>query len=260
MSRQFRAAWSLAVVLAIAACGGRQESPGASSCTYGDKSYPDGASFPSSDGCNSCSCMAGLVACTTRACEPSCGEIISQYGAAVEAAKACDPHAASNPCTKAFVEGLACACGTFANPAHAQELEQAQSLQDEYTAKSCHQGVVCGPCRAPLSAHCSSKGRCEDDFDEASCKVDGVVYPSGASNITDPFSCNKCTCSAGELGCTEIGCAKPCPEGTQPGTSCAECGPTDACLIVEHACLPTCTDVCADGRACVDGVCRNVCG
>jgi hypothetical protein len=38
-------------------------------CTYEGKTYSAGESFPSSDGCNSCSCTAdGLVACTLRAC------------------------------------------------------------------------------------------------------------------------------------------------------------------------------------------------
>jgi hypothetical protein len=38
-------------------------------CSYGGKTYRAGDSFPSSDGCNSCSCGAdGLVACTLRAC------------------------------------------------------------------------------------------------------------------------------------------------------------------------------------------------
>lgn len=260
MTRRFCAKWTLAVAFAVAACGGQQESAEPGSCNYGDKTYPNGAAFPSSDGCNSCTCNGGLVACTTRACEPSCSEIVSQYGVVVEAAKACDTHAATNPCTKLFVEGLACGCGTFANPDHQDDLEQAEVLQNQYAAQSCQQGVVCGPCRAPLSAHCSSKGRCEDDYDEPSCKVDGVLYPSGASDIQDPFSCNKCSCNAGELACTEIGCPKACPEGTLPGKSCAECGPTDACLVVEHACLPACTDTCNDGRACIDGLCRNVCG
>lgn len=250
----------LALLVATSACGGRQAtSAGAASCDYDGKTYPDGASFPSADGCNSCSCEAGSVACTTRACAPSCSDISTRYGAAVDAAKTCDP-AAANPCSKSFVEGLACGCSTFVNAQRQQELDEATALQADYAAFSCQQGVVCGPCRAPLAAHCSSQGRCQDDYDEPSCKVGGVVYPSGASNIEDPFSCNQCSCSAGSLLCTEIGCPKPCPEGTQPGTSCAECGPTDACLIVEHACLPTCSDACADGRICVDGMCRNVCG
>lgn len=251
----------LSCLLALAgiSCAGRHEVTGEKNCDYGGAMHPHGSSFPSGDGCNSCSCQDGQVACTNKACSPSCSDLITQYGAAADATKACDPQAV-NPCTKRIVLGLACGCGTFANPANGDAISNADALQAQYTAQNCQQGIVCGPCREPLSAHCSSVGRCEDDYDEPSCKVGGTVYPSGASDIQDPFSCNKCSCGAGQLGCTNIGCATPCPDGTAPGTSCAECGPTDACTVVEHACLPVCADACDDGKLCVDGLCRNVCG
>ena len=44
-------------------------------CTYDGQTYPVGASFPSSDGCNTCDCAAdGTVACTDMACQ-ECGGI-----------------------------------------------------------------------------------------------------------------------------------------------------------------------------------------
>src|SRR6266478_6160345 len=47
----------------------------AASCSYGGKSYSVGQSFPSTDGCNSCSCSAGgAVACTERACLPDASQ------------------------------------------------------------------------------------------------------------------------------------------------------------------------------------------
>ena len=40
-------------------------------CTYDGKSYPAGSTFPSSDGCNTCSCDgSGSLFCTERACAP----------------------------------------------------------------------------------------------------------------------------------------------------------------------------------------------
>jgi hypothetical protein len=52
----------------------------------------------------------------------------------------------------------------------------------------------------------------------------------------------------------------PCEEGSELGAACAECGPADQCLAVEHACYPTCVDTCDEG-ACIDGLCRPVpCG
>lgn len=41
---------------------------GGTQCSYGGKEYPIGASFPSQDGCNTCSCDMGGVACTEKAC------------------------------------------------------------------------------------------------------------------------------------------------------------------------------------------------
>jgi hypothetical protein len=38
------------------------------SCTYGNGLYRSGQSFPSSDGCNSCTCSDGEVSCTAAAC------------------------------------------------------------------------------------------------------------------------------------------------------------------------------------------------
>ena len=38
-------------------------------CLYGGKTYKSGDGFKSTDGCNSCSCEDGQVACTLMACE-----------------------------------------------------------------------------------------------------------------------------------------------------------------------------------------------
>lgn len=47
----------------------------ANSCTYEGETYTLGDRFPSSDGCNTCSCSESGVACTERACAPgtACG-------------------------------------------------------------------------------------------------------------------------------------------------------------------------------------------
>ena len=43
-------------------------------CSYGGKTYQSGASFPSTDGCNTCSCdVSGAVACTLMGCLPDAG-------------------------------------------------------------------------------------------------------------------------------------------------------------------------------------------
>jgi hypothetical protein len=43
-------------------------------CLYAGERHDEGHSFPSDDGCNSCTCTAdGTVACTLRACTDACG-------------------------------------------------------------------------------------------------------------------------------------------------------------------------------------------
>lgn len=52
--------------LVVLACTSGSSTPAA--CTYDGKSYASGSHFPSSDGCNSCSCDNGSVMCTLLAC------------------------------------------------------------------------------------------------------------------------------------------------------------------------------------------------
>jgi hypothetical protein len=66
-------------------------------CSYAGETYPPGTSFPSEDGCNTCSCMAnGTVACTARACAEggapgmSCQDELAKELAVVQACESVD--------------------------------------------------------------------------------------------------------------------------------------------------------------------------
>jgi hypothetical protein len=50
--------------------GAGDAGPAPVSCEHGGKTYADGESFPSTDGCNTCTCSQAGVACTKRACLP----------------------------------------------------------------------------------------------------------------------------------------------------------------------------------------------
>jgi von Willebrand factor type C domain len=236
----------------------------ADGCDLGGKHYSEGETFPSSDGCNSCSCVAGGIACTTRACiEPNCEGVAATYAAAVDKARQCDPKAMGQ-CRGKLAEGLQCACGVFVNQVNTEAIAAAKQAAANYSAANCGGDVLCGACATAVDGYCSAAGVCETLWEEGptACKVNGVVYPDGATDIPDPTSCNKCSCKSGQLSCTEINCPMPCPPDRVFSTQCALCGPTDGCLVVEHACLPTCspnTDSCVAG-ACSDGVCRSICG
>lgn len=232
-------------------------------CIYQSRHYAVGDGFPAADGCNTCTCEAGgAVSCTLIGCS-TCEDAQADYGAAIEAALQCDPQAV-NPCAAMFVQGLQCSCGIFVNGEKGDALTAAKRAAASYVTASCGGGVLCGECASPAAGYCSPAGVCQTLWEEgpAACKVGGVIYPDGAQGIPAPTSCNKCSCQDGNLSCTEIDCPTPCPTGSALGTQCALCGPTDGCLVVEHACLPTCSsgrDACLQG-VCADGVCRAVCG
>jgi hypothetical protein len=249
----------LLIALSLVGCGGASRGSN-TQCTYGEHVYDSGQNFPARDGCNTCSCDDdGRVSCTLLACE-TCDSVQSRYAAAIEEAKTCDPQR-SDQCSKLVTEGLACGCQTFVSVEESAALTRAIAAQQQYESMACGEGIVCGPCLTLVSSFCSAQGRCEPLFagGDAACKVNGVIYKSGASGIQDPVSCNQCQCDDGQLGCTEIGCSVDCPPDTAYGTQCAQCSPLDDCEVVEHACLPTCSDACEQG-VCLDHLCRRVCG
>jgi hypothetical protein len=286
-----------------AAGAGAASGAAGASCTYQGKTYPDGARFPASDGCNGCSCQAGSVSCTLLGCPTGCqyqgqsyqtgqsfkvdcntctceadgsvscteagcldqcAALKDQYAGALKKAKACDPKKSALQCTETVSGSLGCGCATPVNPVNASALKDLASVAAQSTPEC---DMLCTPCVAPGVASCTEAGSCEYTLPplpaKAACKVDGVIYQDGASGIRRPWDCNTCTCEDGQLSlCTLVECPSgnyDCPSGTSPGNQCAQCGPTDACQIVEYACLPNCTDACATG-VCSNGVCRQICG
>lgn len=64
----------------------------AKTCEYNGNTYNDGDSFPSSDGCNTCSCSSGAVACTEKACVSTCtyGGRVYRNGESFKATDGCN--------------------------------------------------------------------------------------------------------------------------------------------------------------------------
>jgi len=248
------------VASSLVACGGTFKG---GSDNAGGSGGGAGTGSGGRDGCNNCRCgKGGSISCTDKACY-SCQDMQTSYARAVEEARKCDPQS-NNQCRGKLSEGLQCSCGVFVDEANVDAIAAAKRDAASYATGNCGGGVLCGACATPVGGYCSQAGRCETLWQEEprACKVGGVVYPDGATGIPDPTSCNKCTCSDGELSCTEINCPTPCPTEHGFASQCALCGPTDECLIVEHACLPTCSPdgpACAEG-ACSAGICRNRCG
>lgn len=94
--------------------------PTGSACTYNGKVYSSGQTFPSSDGCNSCSCTAdGQVACTLRACALQCTYNGTLYnpGEAFPSTDGCNSCACGND-GKVVCTTRACSGGCTYNGAH----------------------------------------------------------------------------------------------------------------------------------------------
>jgi Pacifastin inhibitor (LCMII) len=76
-----RRLWILAAGCALLALGCDTGGGGGTTCRYGNATYAPGQSFPSMDGCNTCSCSAsGQVLCTERACASSDGGVDGSGG------------------------------------------------------------------------------------------------------------------------------------------------------------------------------------
>jgi len=246
-------AWSALAAVLAAACGGTALS--------GPGGEAGGAGAVAGAGAGGAGAVAGAGAVSGSssggASANQCSALEADYADALERAKVCDPSQAGQ-CTAVALGRLPCGCSTPVNAENQEARAELEALSKQAVA-ACP--AECSPCVPPRPGTCTAAGSCEEAPLRAgiSCKVGGIVYPSGTSGIPDPTSCNKCSCDDGQLSCTDIGCPTPCPAGTEFGSQCAQCGPTDACQVIEYACLPTCTDSCSSGF-CSNGICRQICG
>jgi hypothetical protein len=170
--------------------------PGATaSCTVGNASIPHGSSYPSTDGCNRCTCNNGLLACSTLQClqtstaagSCSVGSLSIPDGTALQASDGCN----TCKCSKGF---FACSL-----------------LQCAISKKSCVvENVLVGhgqqvPSASPGCNSCS----CNDGSLTCSvtlgCKVGNIFLQNGKS-LPARDGCNTCTCSNGFLACSALQC------------------------------------------------------
>jgi hypothetical protein len=206
-------------------------------CSIDGRTYPDGATVPSSD-CNRCWCASGSIACTMALCPDDCRSISTGYAGALRAAKRCDPFA-DERCTKTVPEALVCGCPTFVT--NTAELDSIRSLWDP---EACGRGVACGACPPePSHGECSAEGECIDvphtgtgegctfEYlgDWVRCEFSGwpnTVELSGATSLDDCFeACRaspRCTGVVDYfwLGEPELGCQlyeSTCDAPTMPG-------------------------------------------
>ena len=178
---------------------------GSTTCTVGGTVYEDGATgIKASDGCNTCSCTHGQLACTLLGCptDQVCGGL----------------------------QGLTCGPGSYCNFLPSARCGAAdatglcapipQTCTQQYAPVCACDGHTYGNACAAAGAGTSvvSDGACAPA--PGSCAVDGVSYPDGTSNIPAADGCNICDCVSGALRCTLRACPVPRACGARAGNTC----------------------------------------
>ena len=233
-------------------------------CQLDGQTYKSGTSFKDSDGCNTCSCEDGELACTLLGCiagyctydgqtydvgekftpadgstcvcvanqtincmvgsGDECYGLGSSYQGLLERAKSCDPQAA-NECTQLVAGALRCGCETFVNP-NMYSRDAVAAVEKEFSANACGEGVTCGPCPPPPTrGYCTPSGQCADLQD-----------------------------FGGERACKVAGVIYPSgTAGIQDPFSCNQCVCENGELACDDAACPKpCPDNTKPGRGCAE--------
>ncbi|TNE45800.1 MAG: hypothetical protein EP343_25665 [Deltaproteobacteria bacterium] len=161
---------------------------GPTACLYNGQWYSQGATFASSDGCNTCSCDGSQVSCTEKACAPqTCGGLAGTQCASDEYC-----HYEGGHCGAADQTGV---CKKKAIPG-----KYCTSIYDPVCG--CDGKSYGNACTAhTVGVSVRHKGVCK----WGSCTYNARTYNDG-STFRSKDGCNTCTCSKGNVSCTEKGC------------------------------------------------------
>lgn len=162
-------------------------------CMYDGKPYPAGASFSTSDGCNTCNCAAGgMVACTHRTC-PDGG--------------------ADAPSTCFDADGKITPCTSDGGPAGVCMPGVDQACNDDPALST-----LLGKCRPDLTCDCGANtlnpatGRCVPAGMMPGCSYGGTTYAVGSK-----FMCSvDAGCNDGICFCATPGMTVPLCGGDAP--------------------------------------------
>lgn len=179
-----------------AGCSKSGLSTGQTTCSYGGKTYRSGTTFPSTDGCNSCSCSSsGGVACTLMACLGDAG-----YLPPVDDAAAAD----TAPDSRVFPD--------TANPGNdvkPDTVQFADTKPDPDLASDIKLPAdVASDAKPPADAASDAKpgtdgGLFPDAGDSAKDTGPTCVLPDGGPG---QFDCYVCTCRGNQAWCDFVGC------------------------------------------------------
>jgi hypothetical protein len=218
--------------------------PAAQGCTVQGKWYASGSvGIPAADGCNTCSCEGGQLACTLIGCpaDPPGGTGGSSGGptGAACGARAGDTCGSDEYCAYAG-EGY---CGA-ADAEATCEPRPTGCTKEVKLVCGCNGVTYSNACVAALNGFgYASEGPCPSS--DGSCSLGDATYADGTTGIPAGDGCNVCSCDGGVLSCTEAACppAKYC--GGMLGETCAadeycayvegqHCGAADATAMCEE--------------------------
>src|SRR5690606_21695289 len=163
-------------------------------CTLNGITYQEGDTF--NDDCNTCSCDDGEVSCTLLLCTEDPGE---------------DPE---DICSLPFDPG----------PCDA-DIKSYWFNSEQGGCEVVSYGG-CGGNENRFSSYQDCFAHCRPTTPGASCEVNGVIYPHGATQVPNLVDCNGCHCENGTLTtCTLIYCPETsCLATEEVGEECAQCG------------------------------------
>ena len=215
--------WTMCLLLLAAwACIGSTTGCGSSTpCTYEGKTYKAGETFPSSDGCNTCSCNAsGETSCTLRDCIQTCGgleeKVCTGEKVCVLQSGSCNAHAeglCKEKQTCPDVAAPVCGCDgkTYDNSCIAEQAGVQLKSTGPCPKRSCiHEGKTLQHGESKLNNGSCEECTCDDGKltcqpDQCTCLVDGKAIKNG-EEVTLKDGCETCVCDSGELSCHKACC------------------------------------------------------
>ncbi|HEY5957286.1 MAG TPA: hypothetical protein VIV60_12060 [Polyangiaceae bacterium] len=223
-----------------------------SQCVFNGATYPVGAAVKSGDSCNSCSCTANGVACTTITCAVggasaaggssgitcSYNGINYAVGNTFKASDGCNTCSCTASglavCTKMACQGAGGSTGAScpAIPTITPDCGTGKPIMS-YDANGCPKGYVCSVCMAPKIdiPKCSTGASPTITYDANGC-VNGYVCPScPAINLALPY----CGDSTKAIAATDVsGCVigYACPSCSQARVTCNSAAPICPALQV----------------------------